>query len=131
MKLIYNIIFLIFFIYIILLKLNLDNTNPFYNKIYIFIAIVLLQIIFLSSKSITNNKKTNYDKIISKSIKYGFYSILAYSLYMDLLIHNENNIYICDMINKYNIIILSFMVSLIPLITHKFNKLITIGGLNK
>jgi hypothetical protein len=109
----YHLLYLVLFSNIILSSLNIEMKKTFHNKIYIFILISLLDMIYESILSLKKEDKSP-TSIINQSMKMGIYGILAYSFYIDLIIYNQNTAY--DFIVKNNIILLSITVSLLTII---------------
>jgi hypothetical protein len=99
MNLIVN--FIICFIILYLFFLSFINTNiddnPIKYKLYIFSIITFIQMSINLSEIINNNCEFNIMPIIKKSILYGLFSIIGYSIYIDF-----NLFLFTDLFNQYN-----------------------------
>lgn len=129
MNLIVNYIINFVILYLFFLSfINLSNEeNPIKYKLFIFSIITFIQIIINITDNLTNNCNFNILKIINKSILYGLFSIIGYSIYNDLnwklysdiiSVYNDNKYYKFFIMISITIIISFIFASLDIIITN-------------
>tara|TARA_B100000902_G_C26846006_1_gene685768 strand:+ start:211 stop:648 length:438 start_codon:yes stop_codon:yes gene_type:complete len=104
MNILFNIILIYFFLFIAFI-IGVPGTNKYniiQNKLILFIGIFLLQFILLIINKITNNCKVPFKKLAQHSIYNSLISVIAYSIYIDLITMNTTKEYMNSVIeSKY------------------------------
>jgi hypothetical protein len=112
-------IFIFIFTSLIIGIPGLDNDNIFKNKIYLFAGLFIFQLLLKSIYKL-KYKCSNIDIkiIINESIMMGIYSVIGYSLYIDLLnMASTRNYIIPHLDNKHSqVFIISSIISVFIMI---------------
>jgi len=112
-----NYIFLFICIFLsIYLDLNIiQKDDPIRNKLYLFIGVFLLETVILSinNTNSTNSSEKNQNFIINKALKNAMFSVIAYSIYLDLIFYPQFNSKIQNILVSENLktIFVSFFIS--------------------
>lgn len=134
MNLFTNLLFTFIFLNIII-HFNLPNMNNdsyIQNKFMLFISVFLFQVAIAIIVSIKNNCKIIFKNIIQNSLMQAIFSVIGYSVYVDLINMNSTKEYMMYKINNsiqpitISIVIIFFMssVKLLELLfTNNFSTL--------
>ena len=104
MNIIFNIILIYFFIFICLI-IGIPGTNKeniIQNKIVLFIGVFFIQLFLIMFSKYSNKCRITIKKIANHSIFNGLISIIAYSIYIDLITMNSTKYLMTDILkSKY------------------------------
>jgi len=122
MNLIINYIIWLIILYLFFLSfINGMDNNPIKCKLYIFLITFIIQLIINFIDNMNCNNDVN--KLIKKSMLYGLFNIIGYSIYIDLDIFiikdyfmNYNNIYIKYLLITLIITTIGFILSSLDII---------------
>ena len=128
MNIIVNIILIYFFIFMCLL-IGIPGTNKeniIQNKVVLFIGMFFIQLFLIIFGKYSNNCKITIKKIANHSIFNSLISVLAYSIYIDLMTMNSTKKFMEETLkSKYlRSGLLSGIISISILIINIFKKII-------
>ena len=102
MNILFNIILIYFFLFVAFV-VGVPGTNKYniiQNKLILFIGIFLLQFILLIINKISNNCKVQFKKLAHHSLYNSLISVIAYSIYIDLITMNTTKDYMSNIIDS-------------------------------
>ena len=80
-----------------------DSSNLFVNKIVIFIALFILQIIYLVIVKLAKISKYSFKHMLNDSLYVGIIGVIGYSIFIDFILYNDSKQFMgFPIITKYN-----------------------------
>lgn len=93
--------------------IDLKNSNPLTQKLFIFIALFIFGIFIETIKKINNNCKTTIYDIFVASLTVGFVGFVGQTIFMDLILMPETSSIMNSSINTVSMeLILSLFISI-------------------